>query len=131
MRRIIKVFWNKEIFGPAGNPTLLKTGHHDLALIEFFEGQVFVGRSEPTIDDRIGLAIVTEKGRTLFTGVGDLLEIPAPAPVPYHQLIASLDLVYQFKAASPSGCAHIRPYVRKDKVLAQKQTPDGGLLPAS
>lgn len=110
--RIIKVFWAREIFGQTGEPLLLREGPRDLALILTFEGEVLIARSEPTLDDRIGLSVHSEQGRVRLTGIGDLVEIKEPSRT--YQLVGDLESVYSWRKLSPSSCAHTNSSIRKD-----------------
>jgi len=147
--RVVKVFWATDVFGPEGDVSLLMAeGVRDLALIETFEGQVLIAKSEPTLDDRIGVSIVNEENKTLFTGVGDLIEIDLTereyqGPQPGYQgrqFLAYLEDTYQWRQSSPSGCAHTNKYIRKDPGPVQgaprppqqpppQPPPDGGPEP--
>jgi hypothetical protein len=135
--RKLAVFWNDELFGPKGRPKRLLQRAHDLALIRTFERQVLLARSEPTLDGRIGIWVVNQEGKPLFTGIGDLVEFPPPIGV--EQLLASVEPTFRWKRSSPSGCAHTNSYIRKDKGVVQggpqappsQPPPDGGPPPDS
>jgi hypothetical protein len=123
--RTVQVFWAQDVFGPDGDPLLLMEDQpRDLGLIVTCEGQTWILRSEPTLDDRIGLNISNERGKTLFTGVGDLVEIAEPR---IHQLIASFDAVYRWRRSSPKACAHCHGAVRKGGGGPDYSAPDGGI----
>ncbi|MCG5213003.1 hypothetical protein [Streptosporangium sp. KLBMP 9127] len=126
--RAVKVFWDKEVFGVGGDPTLLLRGHRDVALISTFEGQTLVARAEPTEDGRIGIAIENENGKALFVGMGDLIEIDHPAK---FQLLADFSHVYQWRRSSPSSCAHTHGSIRVTPTtpghgVGGPAVPDGG-----
>jgi len=132
--RKLTIFWNEALFGPKGKPKRLLERAYDLALIRTFERQVLLARSEPTLDGRIGIWVVNQEGKPLFTGVGDLVAFPKPIGI--EQLLASFEPTFRWRRSSPSACAHTNSYVRKDGVVQggpesppPQPPPDGGPPP--
>lgn len=117
--RSVKIYWARGLFDVKGGPAVLMEEPRDVALITNCEGGVWVVRSEPTVDGRIGLSVANEAGKALFIGTGDLIELRDPDDDPY-QLIAVFEHVYQWRQSSPKACAHCHGAIRKGG------RPDGG-----
>jgi hypothetical protein len=133
-----EVYWSLDVFGPEGNADLMRETRDgeplDIALVKIREGQVWVVRAEPTLDDQIGIAICNDKGKTLFTGVGNL------APVQYVPLREGLEPrsgtaftfffqeVYSWAHSSPFGCATTSgaDRVNSPAIYPDYGAPDGG-----
>jgi hypothetical protein len=125
--RIVKVFWEKSIYGRDGDMSALMKEPRDIALIVTCEGQVLVGKSEPTMDNRIAFTIANEQGKVLYVGMGDLIEVNEP--LSHQQLLASIENIYSWRSSSPKACAHCHGSVRKPSGrpdLSTTETPDGG-----
>ena len=60
---------------------------------------MLIARSDPTLNDRVGVAVYNEHGKVIFVGIGDLVEITEP--VHTHQLIAELQPAYEYITWSP------------------------------
>jgi hypothetical protein len=84
----------------------------------------WVVRSEPTVDDRLGITITNRKGKALLIGIGDLVE----GATGYY-FAAQGQEVFQWRKASPSSCAHTNYAVRNPGTTPVKlmdAPPDGG-----
>jgi hypothetical protein len=133
-----KIFWADSIFGADGDARLLledrKGALHDIALIQVTEDEVWIARSEPTLDNRLGITVANEENKVLLLGLGDLIEVdlepttPELPPKKGHQLIVTLHESYKWKHASPSGCGHTTGSVRTTSPAAfpDYSAPDGG-----
>jgi hypothetical protein len=111
------VYWDAEVFGEGGDPDLVMREERDLALILNCEGEIWIGRSEPTLDGRIGLAVYNERGKILMVGIGDLVTLPGGK----KRLQGGLENPFSWRAASPKACAHVKPYVKPTQ-----DKPDAG-----
>lgn len=119
-----KIFWREDVFGVNGNGLLLTEERDgvplDIALIEALEGQVWILRSEPTLDQRIGITISNSNGKVLFTGIGDLTphtftsENPDLKPVQGHIFTFYFSEIYSFQRSSPMSCGHTSGADRKE-----------------
>jgi hypothetical protein len=134
-----KIFWSNDIFGPKGNGELLlehRNGHLlDIGLFHVREGQTWLIQTEPTLDDRIGVAISNESGKTLFTGVGDLTPVEfiplreGLEPKSGHVFTFVFNSVYNWRHSSPFGSAHTSgaDRVNSPSVYPDYSAPDGGI----
>jgi hypothetical protein len=104
--RVIKVFWAQGLFDHEGDLHSLLRAPRDLALIDAFGKYVFLCKAEPTVDERIGIAIVNERGKTILVGTGDVLTERDPNGEEFPYLVAFGQEVYKWRRASPSSCAH-------------------------
>jgi hypothetical protein len=134
-----EVYWSFDVFGPDGNAELMREPRDgeplDIALVKIREGQVWVVRAEPTLDNQIGIAICNAKGKTLFTGIGNL------TPVQYVPLREGLEPkagtaftfffreVYSWAWSSPIGCATTSgaDRVNSPAIYPDYGAPDGGI----
>lgn len=133
-----KIFWRDDVFGKNGNGLLLTEERDgiplDIALIEALEGQVWILRSEPTLDNRIGITISNSKGKVLFTGIGDLTphtftsENPDLKPVQGHIFTFFFNEIYSFRRSSPMSCGHTSgaDRVSSPAVYPDYDSSDGG-----
>lgn len=133
-----KVFWREDVFGVNGNGLLLTEERDgvplDIALVEALEGQVWIVRSEPTLDSRIGITISNTNGKVLFTGIGDLTphtftsEDPEVKPIQGHFFTFYFSEVYSFRRSSPMSCAHTSGADRQmsPAIDPTLKHPDGG-----
>ena len=133
-----KIFWSDEVFGTNGDARILREERDgvplDIALIEVREGQTWIVRSEPTMDDRIGIAISNSKGKVLFTGIGDLTPVEFTPlkqdlkPKSGHVLTFVFSEVYSWRRSSPMSCGHCSGADRKESpaVYPNYSSPDGG-----
>jgi hypothetical protein len=121
-----KVFWDAEIFGDRGDPERLLQEERDVALILNCEGESWIGRSEPTLDGRIGLAVYNDKGKVLMVGVGDLVTLANGT----RRLQGAVENPFSWRAASPKGCHHLSSNFIPDQPYAAG-APDagGGVIP--
>jgi hypothetical protein len=127
-----------DIFGPDGNALLLLDNQEgiprDIALFQFHEGETWIARSEPTLDNRLAITVANEKNKVLLTGIGDLVEIdfeplkPDLPPKKGHQLIVTYHETYKWKQSNPGGCAHCAGSTRTTTPSATPDysAPDGG-----
>jgi hypothetical protein len=132
-----KIFWSDEVFGESGDAALL-TGDRqdplDIGLIQIREDQVWIIRSEPTIDDRIGISVFNDRGKVLFTGVGDLTPVEySPLrhglpPKKGHVLTFTFHEVFKWRRSSPMECGHTSGSNRVNSPAAYPDysAPDGG-----
>lgn len=105
-----------------------------IALVEVRDGQVWILRSEPTLDNRIGLTISNSKGKPLFTGIGDLTEVeyaplrPGVKPKKGHAFAFVFSEIYSWRRSSPLSCAHTSgaDRVHSPSVMPDHSAPDGG-----
>jgi hypothetical protein len=120
-----RIFWSDQIFGKDGNAQLLKElrneGPLDIALVEVQKDcQPWIVRSEPTLDDRIGITVSSSKGQVLFTGIGDLTPVeftprkPELKPRQGHILTFVFREVYSWRMYNPMDCGHTTGSVRKE-----------------
>jgi hypothetical protein len=133
-----KIFWSDEVFGTNGNAQLMREDREgvplDIALLEIREGQTWIMRSEPTMDDRIGITISNDKGKVLFTGLGDLTPVeytplrPDLKPKQGNIFTFSFSEVYKWRRSSPFSCGHTSGADRKESpaVYPDYSAPDGG-----
>jgi hypothetical protein len=70
------------------------------AIIFSSRGQKLLVWTEPTLDDRIGIAIHNDCGKMLFTGIGDVID-GSHGP----EFISFGSAVYAWRTASHSGYA--------------------------
>lgn len=133
-----KFFWAEEIFGREGNPLLLLEDREgipqDIALIHIREGQTWIVRSEPTLDNYLGITVSNERNKVLFAGTGDLVEVeftplkPNLPPKQGHQLIMTIQEIYRWKYSSPMSSGHTCGSTRRDCPASHPDygSPDGG-----
>lgn len=108
--RHVDLYWATKLFGPNGDKRLLTQEPQQAGLVVPFEGRPFICRTEPTLDGRVGIAIESERGKTLFVGTGDVVEGKGGLT---REFISFGQAVYAWKHASPSGCAHTNWAKRK------------------
>jgi hypothetical protein len=99
--RKLSVYWTNELFGSAGDPRRLMEKRRLSAITFSSRGQKLLVWTEPTLDDRIGIAIHNDCGKVLFTGIGDVI-YGSHGP----EFISFGSAEYAWRNASPSGCAH-------------------------
>jgi hypothetical protein len=130
-----KIFWSDEVFGANGNAQLLLDEREgvplDIALIELTpSGPVWIMRSEPTTDDRIGMTVSNSKGKVLFAGIGDLTPVELLPlkknlkPRKGHVVTFGFHEIYKWRRASLGGTAHTTGSVRHSSPAA---FPDYGV----
>jgi hypothetical protein len=133
-----KIFLAADVFGPDGEASLLMEDLdgelRDIALLEVREGQVWIVRTEPTLDDRVGVTIANADGKVLFTGIGDV------TPVEFtplreglkrkrgHVLTFAFSEIYKWRRSSPMQCGHTAGAYRAPSpaVNPDYSAPDGG-----
>jgi hypothetical protein len=121
--RRVRVFWNANLFGERFAHESLQAGPCVLARIDAFARYKLVARSEPTVDHRLGVTISNEEGKVLMLGVGDVVKGEHG-----HHLVVQGHETYQWRAASPSACAHTNYAVRNPGTtpVKLKEAPDAG-----
>ena len=117
----VKIYWAKDIFGSDGDIMLLKKEPKELALVELCEGQMLLARSEPTVDDRIGLQISNKYNKVLFFGVGDLVQEPYNSQE-YHFVVHFREL-YSWKSPNPGSCGTVTGGAKKGRSKRSSQNP--------
>ena len=136
----VKIYWSDEIFGSDGNGLLLKEGKpggppRDIALLELHAGQAWIVRSEPTLDDRIGVVVANVYGMPLMAGVGDLTPVdftPVRKGLPPkrgHIFTCLLREIYSSRVQNPTGPAHTSGAARRECPACRPdyKAPDGGI----
>jgi hypothetical protein len=133
-----RIYWSDEVFGTDGDAQLLMNDREgvplDIALIEVRPGQVWILRSEPTMDDRVGITISNSSGKVLFTGIGDVTPVeftplkPDLKPKQGHILTFVFNEVYRWRRSSPMSCGHTSGADRQASPAAYPDysSPDGG-----
>lgn len=129
-----KFYWAQGLLTPDGEPQRLLEGLTDLAIITAACEGPWLVRSEPTIEDRVGVFVINEDGKPLFTGVGDLVEVEVTpvgepggrSPKRAQQLIVTFEAVYSWRASSPKACAHCHGSARKGNYGPDYGGADGG-----
>lgn len=116
-----RIFWSDEVFGVHGNGRLLKEAQLDIALIDIPDCQTWLMRSEPTLDDMVGLTVINSKGRLLFAGIGDLVPTEfepidrASKLMPIQGFVFTywIKEVFRWGTPNPVGSAHTSGADRK------------------
>jgi hypothetical protein len=117
------VYWADDLFGPSGDPRILKHEPRAVAVLLAYDHPPFVLRTEPTLDGRLGITI-EEHGKVRFVGRGDLLETEDGI-----EFVSSGKEIYPFRPGNPSGCgcAHTDWAKRKkgSRPTAEPARPQG------
>lgn len=133
-----KIFWSNAVFGPEGNAKLLLEEREgvplDIALVEIRKGQTWVVRSEPTMNDRLGITIANDKGKVLFVGIGDLTPVEfvplkkGLKPKKGHVLTFVFNEIYSWRRSSPMRCGHTSGADQQASpaIYPDYSVPDGG-----
>jgi hypothetical protein len=99
--RLMRVFWNANLFGDALNVNALTNGPCVLGVVNAFGNHELIVRSEPTMDNRLGVTVCNRNGKALLLGMGDIFQDGQDA-----YLIAEGRETFQWRKASPSSCGH-------------------------
>jgi hypothetical protein len=94
----IDVYWADDLFGPSGDPDILKREPREAAVLLAYDHPPFVLRTEPTLDGRLGITIEEDR-KVRFVGRGDVLETEDGIA-----FISSGKEIYPFRPGNPSGC---------------------------
>lgn len=136
-----KIFWSNDVFGTDGDAQLLRLERDglplDIALIEIREGQTWIVRSEPTMDNRIGISVSNSSAKVLFTGIGNLFPVqytplrPNLRPKQGNILTFVFNEVYSWRRSSPLSCGHCAgaTTVPAPAAWPDYSAPDGGTTP--
>lgn len=99
--RVIRVFWNANLFGGALDVDALTSGPCVLGAVDAFGRHELIVRSEPTVNNRLGVSVCNRTGKVLLLGMGDIIQDGKEA-----HLVAEGRETFQWRRASPSSCAH-------------------------
>ncbi len=110
--RFIRVFWNAALFGQQLDVDSIMRGPCVLATVDAFGRHELTVRSEPTVDNRLGVTVSNPSGKVLLLGMGDIIEDEQG-----NHLVAQGRETFQWRKASPSSCAHTNYAVKNGGTL--------------
>lgn len=100
--RRMRVFWNSVLFGDDVDAEAIMEGPCILAAVDAFGRHELIIRSEPTMDNRLGVTVSNRAGKVLLLGMGDIIRDEKGN----HSFFAEGRETFQWRRASPSSCGH-------------------------
>lgn len=133
-----RVYWRDDVFGTEGSPDILLEDRDgvplDIALVQLREGETWIVRAEPTMNNRIGVTISNSR-KPLFVGVGDLSEVEYTplrerlSPKRGTSFTFTFSEIFSWRRGSPFSCGHTSGADRKHSpaTMPDYSPPDGGV----